>query len=251
MKDIQSDLGNTLLTQDFLSETESEQLQLDQCKTMAISFAMLENGIAILSDFKNNKSYIYSGSIAQQLQIFKNQTAVEIESIWEEELFEILNADDVLKKHILELQFFQFIKTIDPEKRKDYSILSKLRIQESEKCLLHRMFYFSETKYQNIELALCLYQFDFFPSTDYTGMIINTANGNIIHKSEVENSDFLSVREKEILKMIQQGKRSKEIAELLFISINTVNRHRQNILEKMRVSNTTEACTLAAKLNWI
>lgn len=251
MKDIQSDLGNTLLKQDFLSETESEQLQLDQCKKMAINFAMLENGIAILSDFKNNKSYIYSGNIAQQLHIFKNQNTLEIESIWEEELFEILNPDDVLKKHILELQFFQFIKTIDSEKRKDYSILSKLRIQESEKCLLHRMFYFSETKYQNIELALCLYQFDFFPSTDYTGMIINTADGTIIHKSEVENSDFLSVREKEILKMIQQGKRSKEIADILFISINTVNRHRQNILEKMRVSNTTEACTLASKLNWI
>ncbi len=251
MTNPQSELHNQLLHQNFVWSTETEHLKLEQCQIMAQNFVELEDGIAILSDLKNNKSYIYSGNIAQQLQIFKNQNALEIESIWEEELFDILNSDDVLKKHILELQFFQFIKTIDPEKRKDYSILSKLRIQESEKCLLHRMFYFSETKYQNIELALCLYQFDFFPSTDYTGMIINTANGNVIHKSEVENSDFLSVREKEILKMIQQGKRSKEIAELLFISINTVNRHRQNILEKMRVCNTTEACTLASKLNWI
>ncbi|MBP7498932.1 MAG: response regulator transcription factor [Chryseobacterium sp.] len=51
--------------------------------------------------------------------------------------------------------------------------------------------------------------------------------------------------------MIQDGKRSKEIAELLFISINTVNRHRQNILEKLRVGNMTEACAMATKLGWI
>jgi DNA-binding NarL/FixJ family response regulator len=51
--------------------------------------------------------------------------------------------------------------------------------------------------------------------------------------------------------MIQSGKRSKEIASSLFISINTVNRHRQNILEKMRVGNMTEACTLATKLKWL
>jgi DNA-binding CsgD family transcriptional regulator len=81
-------------------------------------------------------------------------------------------------------------------------------------------------------------------------MIINTMDGSIIQQTEVENSNFLSVREKEILNMIQLGK-SKEIADILFISINTVNRHRQNILEKMRVSNTTEACTLASKLRWI
>jgi DNA-binding NarL/FixJ family response regulator len=82
-------------------------------------------------------------------------------------------------------------------------------------------------------------------------MIINNSDGEIIRHTKVENSDFLSSREKEILRMIQLGKKSKEIAGLLFISVNTVNRHRQNILEKMRVSNTTEACTMALKLNWI
>ena len=82
-------------------------------------------------------------------------------------------------------------------------------------------------------------------------MIINTTNGKVIQQTTVENSNFLSSREKEILSMIQSGKRSKEIASSLFISINTVNRHRQNILEKMRIGNMTEACTLATKLKWL
>lgn len=247
----QSDLNNQLLRQNFVSETETEKWQLEKCQMMAENFAELENGIAILSDLKNNKSYIYSGKITDELNIFQNKNTFEIESIWEDELFDILEADDVLQKHILELQFFQFIKTVPFEKRKDFSVISRLRISEKQKSLIHKMFYFSNSENCNTELSLCLYHFDFFQSDSYTGMIINTANGTIIHQTEAENSTFLSVREKEILKMIQQGKRSKEIAELLFISINTVNRHRQNILEKMRVSNTTEACTMASKLNWI
>ncbi|MFV0143391.1 MULTISPECIES: response regulator transcription factor [Empedobacter] len=151
----------------------------------------------------------------------------------------------------MELQFFQMIRTVEPDRRKDFCITSRLRLAGSQKSLIHKMFYFSDAYHQNVELALCFYHFDFLSSLDSTGMIINTAEGSIIRQAEVDNSNFLSAREKEIMKMIQLGKKSKEIADALFISINTVNRHRQNILEKMRVSNTTEACTLAAKLRWI
>lgn len=252
MKNIQSELNDQLLQQDFPS-AENEKIQLESCQKMAKNFVELENGIAILSDLKNNKSYIYSGKFADEINIFRDKNIQEIDSIWEKELFDQLNSEDVLQKHILELQFFQFIKTIPFEQRRDYCVISRLKLSErqNQRSLIHKMFYFSNSENCNTELTLCLYHFDFSQSDSYTGMIINTANGTIIHQTEAENSTFLSVREKEILKMIQQGKKSKEIAELLFISINTVNRHRQNILEKMRVSNTTEACTMASKLNWI
>lgn len=249
MENTQSALNDQLLRQDFLRETE--QLQLEKVQSIAQNFVELENGIAILSDLKHNKSYIYSGKIADELNIFQRKNTQEIETIWEEELFSILESEDVLQKHILELQFFQMIKNLKFENRKDYAVISKLRITGQQKSLVHKMYYFSDVNDRNIELALCLYHFDFFPATDYIGMIVNTTNGTIIKQSEVENHDFLSSREKEILKLIQLGKRSKEIADILFISVNTVNRHRQNILEKMRVSNTTLACTLATKLKWI
>jgi len=41
-----------------------------------------------------------------------------------------------------------------------------------------------------------------------------------------------SDREMEILKLIESGLGSKEIAEKLFLSVHTVNTHRRNILEK-------------------
>ncbi|KQT16966.1 histidine kinase [Chryseobacterium sp. Leaf404] len=253
MRAIQSDLNEKLLQQKFSSTSEKENLQLQKCQEIAQNCADLENGIAVLSDLQNNKSYVYSGKIADELNIFQKQKSKEIESIWEEELFSILNAEDVLQKHLLELQFFQFIKTIPFEAHKDYCVVSRLRIagNPNQKSLLHKMFYFTNADDKNVELALCLYHFDFLNSSLHHGMIINTANSSVIHQTEDGNASFLSVREKEILKMIQDGKRSKEIADLLFISINTVNRHRQNILEKLRVGNMTEACMMAAKLRWI
>uniref|UniRef100_A0AAU6WK21 LuxR C-terminal-related transcriptional regulator n=1 Tax=Chryseobacterium endophyticum TaxID=1854762 RepID=A0AAU6WK21_9FLAO len=55
--------------------------------------------------------------------------------------------------------------------------------------------------------------------------------------------NVLSSREMEILKYVGEGFTSKEIAEMLCISINTVSRHRQNILEKLKVKNSVKAIT--------
>ena len=51
------------------------------------------------------------------------------------------------------------------------------------------------------------------------------------HKTR-RNFDMLSGREKSILNYVIAGKSSREIAKLQFISINTVNTHRRNILKK-------------------
>ena len=50
---------------------------------------------------------------------------------------------------------------------------------------------------------------------------------------------------KEILLLIGEGLMSKEIAVRLGISVNTVNRHRQNILEKLSVDTSIEALNAA------
>ncbi len=56
--------------------------------------------------------------------------------------------------------------------------------------------------------------------------------------SEITNN--LSPREIEILEMLIQGKTSKEIAEILFISKTTVDTHRRNLLEKTNCRSTSE-----------
>ena len=61
-----------------------------------------------------------------------------------------------------------------------------------------------------------------------------------INKSSDE-TEVLSSREKEILSYLAKGFRYKEIAEKLFISIETVRTHLRNIYEKLHVHSRTEA----------
>ena len=50
----------------------------------------------------------------------------------------------------------------------------------------------------------------------------------------------LTAREKEIVRLIIDGKKSKEIADKLFISVKTVHKHRSNILEKLGLNNLAD-----------
>jgi DNA-binding NarL/FixJ family response regulator len=62
-----------------------------------------------------------------------------------------------------------------------------------------------------------------------------------------EQFDVLTPRELEVLKLIAEAHTSKEIADTLFISIKTVDRHRQNILEKLGMRDRVELTRYAIR----
>lgn len=64
--------------------------------------------------------------------------------------------------------------------------------------------------------------------------------------NERRGSD-LSVREREILKLLAEGYSNKEISEMLMISIKTVETHRANIMRKNNFKNITELVLYAAR----
>ena len=63
------------------------------------------------------------------------------------------------------------------------------------------------------------------------------SNNSRIEK-QISNLSELSSREKEILVLIAQEYNTAEIAEKTFISLNTVNTHRRNLLSKLNAKNT-------------
>ena len=64
----------------------------------------------------------------------------------------------------------------------------------------------------------------------------------------VEDSyDLLSRREKEILQVLASGKTNREIADLLFISITTVETHRNNIFQKLNLHSLAELILYAVR----
>jgi DNA-binding NarL/FixJ family response regulator len=60
------------------------------------------------------------------------------------------------------------------------------------------------------------------------------------HRNSLPPLHNLTVREKQIVKLIIEGKKSKDIATILFISLKTVNKHRSNILVKLGIHNLSE-----------
>lgn len=67
----------------------------------------------------------------------------------------------------------------------------------------------------------------------------------------LKNKLLLSAQERKILKSVMDGETSKNIALDLFISKATVDTHRQNIIKKLKVSNTNEAIQKAITLGII
>jgi len=251
MNNIAGVLNEKLLEQVFEQEPDPHK-QLQQCQYIAQFYAHIENSIAVLSDLKNDKSYIYNGGLAQTLGLSDHDS--EIDSIWEDAIFKLIHPDDLLRKHILELQYFHFIKHIPLTDRHNFHVISKIRMYNQEGQYIwisHRMYYVQNSPNGSIWLALCLYNFAHLSDNteSYEGFIVNSVTGQIIQPEKQESSNLLSKREIEILSLIKIGRRSKEIADDLSISINTVNRHRQNILEKLRVTNSIEACRIASSLN--
>ncbi len=64
---------------------------------------------------------------------------------------------------------------------------------------------------------------------------------------EQDSYSTLTAREKEVLKLIGEGYTGREIGEMLFISLNTVERHRTNIMDKLGMHNKSQLIRFAIR----
>jgi len=172
-----------------------------------------------------------------------------------------MHPDDLAHLNHVSWQFFELILKVDPVWRgqmkyikmiMDYRTLGRdenyVRVIEQHKLL-------ELDKYDNVWLSISI--LDLSPDQDMNSLcryrLINTLSGELYNfpSSEIMADHKLSFREQEILQLLAKGLISKQIADKLFISVNTVNTHRQRIIEKLNVSNTVEAVQYAGRLGLI
>jgi DNA-binding NarL/FixJ family response regulator len=72
---------------------------------------------------------------------------------------------------------------------------------------------------------------------------------DLMERAEERGGEFdvLTPRELEVLKLIAEGHTSREIAELLVISVKTVDRHRTNMLEKLGMRDRVDLTRYAIR----
>jgi DNA-binding NarL/FixJ family response regulator len=91
------------------------------------------------------------------------------------------------------------------------------------------------------EISECLqtvYQGDYYISPSISGYLVNRLKKRDGMKSKQPSVNDLSITERKVIKMIAENKTSNEIAEILFISRRTVEKHRSNISEKLNLKGS-------------
>ena len=69
-----------------------------------------------------------------------------------------------------------------------------------------------------------------------------------LRRSGTEDAyDLLTAREREVLQLIAEGKSNKDIANLLNLSVYTVESHRSNLMEKLNVRGLPELILYAVR----
>lgn len=235
---------NTPHATDTLIQTTDADTIWERHRPYVELIATVNNSCVFVSELHVRYIYI-SPNFAELfgLDITENDTIEEAGHKMEASI----HPDDVLVVINFQSRAFEYLAGLPHEAQADYKHIFEFRVIGSEGKYVRVVF-----QYQVLEARLpgepilLLGVADISPDQDMNALpkfrLVNYKTGEIIPFQIVEDMDVnLTKREVEILKLAQEGMFSKEISDRLSISIHTVNRHRQNILEKMQVDNVMEA----------
>lgn len=226
-----------------IDSTDSSRMkkQLSLIKAMA---QLSSSGVTVYDLHK--KVHVYTSRNFYQLfgyGISENQTEVE------NEVFDKrIHPEDLKALAKNGYTAMKYLMSLPPEQRMFYKMVNEYRILSKDEVYIQVM-----EQHQVLEqdaqgnIWLSLGVIDISPnqhaSEGVKFQIHNFRTGEFINPVDPNEPETtpLTVREREILKMISDGKLSKEISWLLSISVHTVNTHRQRILEKLAVNNSIEA----------
>lgn len=248
---IEKEYFDTLNRQHFIPEDLDYSILEKDIKLLDVLNVIENSAISIFDLYQ--KKHIYLSSRFETIFGFNISEA----HIQGNEYFEKkVHPDDNLVAMKIGSYFFNVVLSLPAEEKKDYKLINDYRIKNSEDKYVRVIEQFQALeldKYGNLWLALCI--MDLSPNQDLSlplqNKVINFRTGELFHFPQTTKEQALSKREKQILGLISEGLISKEIANRLFISVHTVNTHRQKILEKLNVKNSYEAIKLASNYGLI
>lgn len=225
---------------------------------------------AVVTDIAHNRSWLFPSLLGDRLGIRCDAPWHRLDSSDEDIIYRLMHPEDLVGKRMLEYRFFLDVENLTPHDIPERKAACTIRISDPDGNYIpvdNTTQILQLSPSGKMWLILCTYRFsecntpsyknstpsykNSAPSYDINARIINERTGDITPYSfNEQRMSILSNREKEVLALIREGLLSKEIAERLCISVNTVSRHRQNILEKLCVDNSMEAvnAAIAAKL---
>ena len=243
--------ASVLSLQTFVYE-ELDYSVVERHKQMLSRLAEVGNSGVTVFDLASGE-HVFSSYNMHELFGFD---LVSVEQIGNEYINSRTHPDDYLTLMRNGIALLQFLYSIEANERMNYKVINEYRILNAQGNyirVIEQQQILELDSRGNIWLALAV--LDISPNQEeYQGVkcqIFNYKTGEIVSVLALDHIDSqieLTQREREILKLVRAGYLSKEISEMLSISVHTVNTHRQRILERLGVDNSMEAVKYASQL---
>ncbi len=86
-----------------------------------------------------------------------------------------------------------------------------------------------------------------FFSPAISKMLVEDYMRQLQERSVEDSYELLTTREREVLQLLAEGKSNKEVADILNLSLYTVETHRSNILQKLNLHSGAELILYAVR----
>lgn len=231
----------------FINELDYSVIERKKADWLKLS--ELTHSIVLVFDCCTKKFVFVSNNIPQSYGIDSERLFIN----GHEPVLEIIHPGDIYYGLLVRKKIYSLLSSLSAEEKMKHKMVHEMRVKnvrgeyiriiEQEQAI-------ELDKSGNIWLMLSVIDVDASHESEITkSHLYNFETGEQIF---IDLSDTLEEpltnRKLSVLQLMKQGLLSKEIANSLNVSINTINTHRQNILLKLKANNSIEAVNIAQRL---
>lgn len=227
--------------------------KLEKHKPVVETLAGLSNSSIQIFDLNQNTIAYFSSNYAHLLGYNKEEFEALNYAFFEAKI----HPDDKYDLAMFGLSSLKLFREFSSDEKLNHKVVYEFRMLNSAGKYVRVIDQYQILELDNTgQIWLMMSTIDLSPNQDVESpvkcQILNFRTGIIIPSSvDKKPSLELTKRELEVLSLVKQGMLSKEISDKLFISVHTVNTHRQRFLEKLGANNTVEAISFASKYGLI
>ncbi len=214
-----------------------------------IKLSEVTHSIVLVFDCYTNKFVFVSDNIPKLYGLDSRRLFIH----GHQPVIEVIHPDDIDYGLLVRKKIYSILRSFSNEEKRNYKAIHEMRIRNTRGeyiRIIEQEQVLELDKSGNIWLMLSVIDVDASQESEIIkSHLYNFKTGELIFIDLSDTLDEpLTNRELEVLRFMKKGLLSKEIAEALKVSINTVNSHRQNILQKLKANNSIEAVNFAQRL---
>ena len=222
---------------------------LEKRKNDWIKLSEVTHSIVLVFDCYTNKFVFVSDNIPKLYGLDSRRLFIH----GHQPVIEVIHPDDIDYGLLVRKKIYSILRSFSNEEKRNYKAIHEMRIRNMRGeyiRIIEQEQVLELDKSGNIWLMLSAIDVDASHESEIIkSHLYNFKTGEQIFIDLSDTLDEpLTNRELEVLRFMKKGLLSKEIAEALKVSINTVNSHRQNILQKLKANNSIEAVNFAQRL---